>query len=332
MRQIGRWAARQRWCIFGLAVVRPGLVGAGEGESRGAASPRGDIEARLPWGPTAAGAAGTRSGGRWLARPAVRRATERGSGTVTTPRGGSVQYGGAAAGRTGPAGGAAGQLRGRRAGDDAGWPDGDEGWNRRGRCRSRQAPPLAAGQVSARPAGLVVRRSASDTAERRSGRAGRPTATTAVGWPSGRMVLSPAVLERGGGVGPGGTAAARRGTYYVSRTGLRTQGTYVRTGFRYYNTFTPAWYARVSESLAGSPLDRRHRLGTGDVGCRVPLLQLPGDPGVLRLRHDRGLSRGHGLHQRRTGRHRRAVRPTGGPVFRRRPGGEARRRRRSGNR
>src|SRR2546423_87432 len=31
--------------------------------------------------------------------------------------------------------------------------------------------------------------------------------------------------------GPGGTVAARRGTYYVSGAALRTQGTYVRTGF-----------------------------------------------------------------------------------------------------
>src|SRR5438093_1483973 len=45
-------------------------------------------------------------------------------------------------------------------------------------------------------------------------------------------------------VGPGGAAAARRGTYYASGATLRTQGAYVRGGFRYYNTFTPAWYGR----------------------------------------------------------------------------------------
>jgi hypothetical protein len=38
--------------------------------------------------------------------------------------------------------------------------------------------------------------------------------------------------------------AVRRGTYHVTGTALRTQGTYVRTGFRYYNAFTPAWYGR----------------------------------------------------------------------------------------
>jgi hypothetical protein len=46
------------------------------------------------------------------------------------------------------------------------------------------------------------------------------------------------------GVGPGGTVAARRGTYYTSGAALRTQGAYVRSGFRYYNAFTPAWYGR----------------------------------------------------------------------------------------
>jgi hypothetical protein len=45
-------------------------------------------------------------------------------------------------------------------------------------------------------------------------------------------------------VRPGGAVAARQGTFYVSGGALRTQGTYVRTGFRYYHTFTPAWYAR----------------------------------------------------------------------------------------
>jgi hypothetical protein len=44
--------------------------------------------------------------------------------------------------------------------------------------------------------------------------------------------------------GPGGAVAARRGTYYVSGAALRTQGTYVRTGFRYYGSFTAGWYRR----------------------------------------------------------------------------------------
>jgi hypothetical protein len=44
--------------------------------------------------------------------------------------------------------------------------------------------------------------------------------------------------------GPAGAAAVRRGTYHVSSAALRTQGTYVRSGFRYYNAFTPAWYGR----------------------------------------------------------------------------------------
>jgi hypothetical protein len=44
--------------------------------------------------------------------------------------------------------------------------------------------------------------------------------------------------------GPGGAAAARWGTYHVSGAALHAQGAYVRSGFRYYGAFTPAWYAR----------------------------------------------------------------------------------------
>jgi hypothetical protein len=44
--------------------------------------------------------------------------------------------------------------------------------------------------------------------------------------------------------GAGGAAAVRRGTYHVSTAALRTQGSYVRSGFRYYSAFTPAWYGR----------------------------------------------------------------------------------------
>jgi hypothetical protein len=44
--------------------------------------------------------------------------------------------------------------------------------------------------------------------------------------------------------GAGGVAAARRGTYHVTGAALRTQGSYVRSGFRYYNAFTTGWYGR----------------------------------------------------------------------------------------
>jgi hypothetical protein len=44
--------------------------------------------------------------------------------------------------------------------------------------------------------------------------------------------------------GAGGAAAVRRGTYHVSTAALHTQGTYVRSGFRNYSAFTPAWYGR----------------------------------------------------------------------------------------
>jgi hypothetical protein len=61
-----------------------------------------------------------------------------------------------------------------------------------------------------------------------------------------------AAAYRGGvAIGPYGAAGTRAGiatgpggTRYVSRTTLATQGGYVRTGFTHYSTFTPAWYAR----------------------------------------------------------------------------------------
>ncbi|MFO0925679.1 MAG: hypothetical protein U0736_01405 [Gemmataceae bacterium] len=63
----------------------------------------------------------------------------------------------------------------------------------------------------------------------------------------GGVAVSPYGVAAGGSrrvvaTGPGGTVAARRGTYHVSSTALRTQGTYVRTNFRYHAAFTPAWY------------------------------------------------------------------------------------------
>jgi hypothetical protein len=51
--------------------------------------------------------------------------------------------------------------------------------------------------------------------------------------------------------GRGGAVAARRGTYYVSGAALRTQAGYVRTGFRYYNAFTPGWYGRYPGAWRG---------------------------------------------------------------------------------
>src|SRR5262249_21391034 len=42
--------------------------------------------------------------------------------------------------------------------------------------------------------------------------------------------------------GPRGNTATYRSTYRVSSTALRTQGGYVRAGFRGYNYFTPGWY------------------------------------------------------------------------------------------
>ncbi len=178
----------------GLAVlVGSGLVSSvlafGRGGGRAAAGYRGAV-AVGPYG----GAAGYRAGG-----------------AVTTPRGGSIEYGGAAVGRTGPAGGAAGRYVG---GVQVTTPGG------------RTATRVSTGGAAVGPGGAAV--------------GGRASVGAAVG---------PYGVAAGGSrgvaaVGPGRAVAARRGTYYVSGATLRTQGTFVRTGFRYYNVFTPVWYGR----------------------------------------------------------------------------------------
>jgi hypothetical protein len=44
--------------------------------------------------------------------------------------------------------------------------------------------------------------------------------------------------------GVAGSVGVRRGTYHVSGAALHAHGTYVRSGFRYYNTFHSGWYRR----------------------------------------------------------------------------------------
>src|SRR5262249_20225003 len=129
-----------------------------------------------------------------------------------------------------------GPLRRRRAGDHAGRPDRDPRRNRKGRRRPR-------GRRRGKSDGRRHGHGAPGHGGRRFPARHRERAGVG-GVAVGRH--GAAAGGRGGAVatGPGGTVAARRGTYYVSGGALRTQGTYVRTNFRYYNSFTPAWYAR----------------------------------------------------------------------------------------
>jgi hypothetical protein len=220
---------------FGLtsstALGRPGRAAAGY---RGAAAvgPYGGSATGMRRGATVVGPAGGSAGYR------------AGGGTVTTPRGGSIEYSGAAVGRTGPAGGAAGHYVG---GVQVTTPGG------------RTATRVGTGGGVVGPGGTAV--GGRTTVGAASGPRGTavgvghtggavgPGGVVAGGYRGG-VAVGPyggvaAGAARGGAVVTrGGAVAARPGTYFVSGAALRTQGTYVRTGFRYYNTFNPAWYNR----------------------------------------------------------------------------------------
>jgi hypothetical protein len=244
MRQTGRWVASVLVC-FGLTLS---VLAFGRGGARPAGRPGGGYAAggyrsAAAVGPYGASAAGMRQGATAVGPAGGSAGYRAGGGTVTTPRGGTIAYGGAAAGRTGPAAGAAGRYVG---GVQVTTPGG------------RTATKVGAGGAAVGPGGAAVGGRTS------VGAAGGPRGTVAGGARSGTAIgpggavhagyrggvaVGPygaaAGVSRGGAVvRPGGTVAARQGTYYVSGAALRTQGIYVRTGFRYYNTFTPAWYSR----------------------------------------------------------------------------------------
>ncbi len=158
------------------------------------------------------------------------------SGSYTTARGTNVSYGGAGRSVSGPLGGTAGRGVG---GVQVTTPGG----------QTATKVGRAGGAVG--PGGVAVggRSSAAATTGPRG------TAATVSG---GRTAIGPAGAVhtgyRGGAaVGPLGVAAGgsrvgvatgRYGTYHVSSSALRTRGGYVRSGFRYYNAFSPTWYTR----------------------------------------------------------------------------------------
>lgn len=199
------------------------------------------------------GGSATRSRSGYSARgPLGGTSTRRsGSGSYTTPRGGSIQYGGAARGRTGPLGGASGRYAGGvrvttpggrtatkvGAGGAARGPGGrtvagSTGASRvtgyRGSLSTRYKNGVAIG-----PGGAVAGGGRTTVARTRTGVAGGAYGVAAGG---ARTVRT----SRGRVAAVGGGAVY--GTRYVSRTSLRTRGTVVRRNFRYYGTFTRSWY------------------------------------------------------------------------------------------
>src|SRR5579884_1628763 len=250
MKQIGLWTGLAALISFGLASVVLAF-GRGGGTRGGAAVTGGRGGGYAAGGYRSAAAVGPYGGSAVVARsvkkkvgPAGGSAGYRaGSGTVTTPRGGTIEYAGATRGRTGPAGGAAGSYVG---GVQVTTPGG------------RTATKVGTGGAAVGPGGAAAggrtsvgtatgpRRTAAGVSHR--GTAIGPGGAVSGGYRGGVAVGPYGGAARGSrgvvATGSGGAVAARRGTYYVSGTALRTQATYVRTGFRYYNVFTPAWYGR----------------------------------------------------------------------------------------
>src|SRR5262249_5309302 len=135
---------------------------------------------------------------------------------VTTPGGREVTKVGTAGGAVGPGGNAVGGRTGATVGSG---PAGSFG--------------------SAYHGGVAV------------GPQGAAAAGTRVGGAATASGVVVGGTHAGAAVGPYGAAAGRTtvargtgGTYYASRGALATTGGAVRTNFRYYNAFTPGWYAR----------------------------------------------------------------------------------------
>ena len=250
MKRIVLWTGLAALICFGLTSVvlafgrgdgaRGGVAVAG---GRGGGYAAGGYRSAAAVGPYGGSAVGTRSGGTVVGPTGGSAGYRAGSGTVTTPRGGTIEYAGAARGRTGPAGGAAGSYVG---GVQVTTPGG------------RTATKVGTGGTAVGPGGATVggRTSVGTATGPRGAAAGVYHRGTAIG-PGGAVSggyrggvavgLYGAAARGSRGVvatGPGAAVPARRGTYYVSGSALRTQATYVRTGFRYYNVFTPAWYRR----------------------------------------------------------------------------------------
>jgi hypothetical protein len=254
MTSINRMLATVALTLFVFALdglARGGFRGGGVavGGARGGAAYGARGGAAI--GPYGGVSSGYRSGGTVVGPAGGSASRVSGSGSYTGPRGGSIDYGGAARGATGPLGGQAGRYVG---GVQVTTPGG------------QTATKVGTGAGVRGPAGNAVggRTSIGGTTGPYGSAAGISRSGTAIG-PAGAIhggyqggvAVGPHGVAAGGTRGvvatrPGGTVVAggyrggvaARGTYYVSRDVLRTQGTYVRRSFNYYHCFTPNWYAR----------------------------------------------------------------------------------------
>ena len=167
-------------------------------------------------------------------------------GSYTTRGGTTINYGAAGKARTGPFGGGAGRYVG---GVQVKTPSGQT-YNKFGTGGGIRTPggvtvggkrsigttygPRGVGSSVTRSAGAIGPYGGGIGYRYKGGAAIGPYGGAAVGRTGGVVARTPY----------GGVYGSRYRTYYTSNTALRTQATYVRTGFRYYGAFTPAWYAR----------------------------------------------------------------------------------------
>jgi hypothetical protein len=196
------------------------------------------------------GGAGTRSGGTIVGPAGGTRSYGSGQGSYTTKGGSTIDYGGAGRTATGPGGVTAGKGVG---GVQVTTPGGNTA-SKVGKVGGISGPGgnTVAGSKgittgtgpngsfsSAYKGGVAVGPQGAAAGKTRVGTATGPGGTVTGGTRAG-VATGPY-----GAVG-GKTTVARgsNGTYYASRTTLATTGGAVRGNFRYYNAFTPNWYAR----------------------------------------------------------------------------------------
>jgi len=190
------------------------------------------------------------------------------SGSIATPRGGTINYGGASQSRTGPGGVSAGRSVGGvqvntangRTMTKVGQASGIQGPGG-ARIGQRSSTGIASGPggtaFNHRQGGAAIGPQGNGFASgSRVGGVSTPFGTS-IGGSRGSVAVGPhgAVANRSVGgmnVNPGGVAVGgyrtgavatpRYGTYYNNAGFVRTQGAYVRQGFGHYNSFTPNWY------------------------------------------------------------------------------------------
>ncbi len=174
-------------------------------------------------------------------------------GSYTTPGGTNIKYGAGGKGYQGPLGGGAGRYVG---GAKVTTPSGQSYY--KGGKGGGVYTPGGYGVGGKKSIGVTTGPKGTGVGVSKGGVAVGPYKSFGTKYKGGVAVGPYGGVAAGGkkgfvGTRPGGTVVGGSGfkyrstgyrTHYVSGSALRTQAGYVRTGFRYYGAFTPAWYAR----------------------------------------------------------------------------------------